>query len=79
MTLHLAYAEASIMMIETLLLALISRQVVSTDEIIAAIEDVIETKRHLVEDDDHSKISTQAIGVLSQLANSLAASRIAPP
>jgi hypothetical protein len=74
-TMHLAYAEASIMLFESLIWVLRQRHLVEIPEIVAAIESVIETKRREVDDGEHARISQVAIGVLSRMANSVASDR----
>jgi hypothetical protein len=75
-TKHLAYAEAAVMLVESLMLVLIEKGVLTTQQIIAAVEGAIETKRQMADDGEHARISTVAAGVLSTMANSLAADEI---
>jgi hypothetical protein len=72
-TRHLAYGEAAVMLIECLMLILVEQRLLTTQQMIAAIEYAIATKRQMVEDGEHANISAVAAGVLSTLANSLAA------
>lgn len=72
-TLHLAYAEASIMLIEGIVQLLIDRRVVRLEEVVETIETTIQTKRLLAEEGAHPEISRIAAGVLTTLANSVAA------
>ena len=72
-TRHLAYGEAAVMLIECLMLILTEQGVLTTQQMIAAIESAIATKRQMVQDGEHSNISAVAAGVLSTIANSLAA------
>jgi hypothetical protein len=71
--LHLAYAEASVVLIESLMLVLVERGVLSKDELVDALETAIETKKNLIEDGIHPHIATLAAGTLTRIANSLAA------
>jgi hypothetical protein len=70
---HLAYAEASIMLLECLMLVLIERKLIPMDALVEAVETAIETKKKQVKDGMHPKIATVAAGVLSKIANSVAA------
>jgi len=70
---HLAYAEASIMLLECLLLVLIERKLIPMDALVEAVETAIETKRTQVKDGMHPQIAAVAAGVLSKIANSVAA------
>jgi hypothetical protein len=72
---HLAYGEASLMLIECLMLALIERGVLTTHEVIGAVEAAVATKRQMVDDGDQAQIASVAAGVLSTLANSLRAAK----
>lgn len=73
MRLHLAYAEASVMLLECLMLVLIERNVVPMDSLLEAVETAIATKKGQIKDADHPHISAVAVAVLSQIANSIAA------
>ncbi|MBS7539090.1 hypothetical protein [Ancylobacter lacus] len=68
-----ASAQAALMMIESLTLALIDHRVLSREAVVDAVEMVIEAKRGLNEEGENSEIAEKAIGLLSTLANSLAA------
>jgi hypothetical protein len=72
---HLAYAEASIMLLECLMLVLIEQRVLSKEQIVAAVESVIATKRQMVAEHENHQIATVAAGVLRTLANSLTAAQ----
>ena len=74
LTLHLAYAEASMMLLESLMRLMIERRVLPMEEIVEALEATIQTKRVLAAEGSHAQISTIAAGVVSTLANSIAAS-----
>ena len=70
---HLAYAEASVMLIECLMLVLMEKKVLPLESLVEAVETAIDAKRGLVKDGAHPQIANIAAGVLSKIANSLAA------
>jgi hypothetical protein len=72
--LHLAYAEASVMLVECLMLVMIERNLLPLESLIEAVETAIEAKQGQVRDGSHPQIARIAGGVLSQIANSLRAS-----
>jgi hypothetical protein len=72
---HLADAEAAVMLIECLMLTLVERGVLTTQQIIGTVEVALMTKRQMVADREHPEIATVAVGVLTRLSNSLAASK----
>jgi len=74
-TLHLAYAEASLMLLESLMFTLIERGVVTIDDISDALRLTIETKTQFVQEGMHAEISKIAGGVLKGIANSVAAAK----
>ena len=76
---HLAYAEASIMLLESLLLLLIDRRVVSLEAIVEAVDATIETKLGFVRENNHPDISRVAAGILVGITNSVTASRPVKP
>ena len=73
---HLAHGDAALMLIECLMVTLIEHRILTTREIVDAVEAAIATKRQMVADQDHPEIASVAAGVLSTLANSLAAAKI---
>jgi len=75
---HLAYAEASVMLVECLMLVLMEEKVVRLESLTQAVEAAIEAKRGLVRDGAHPQIAAIAQGVLSKIANSLAAMEHGP-
>jgi hypothetical protein len=75
LTLHLAYAEASAMLIEALLRLLIDRNVLTMEAVIETVETTLETKRLLAQEGTHPEISAVAAGLLTTIANSVAAGR----
>ena len=77
-TLHQAYAEASILLVESLLLVLLQRNVLSRTDIEEAIEVAVETKKNFVDDNVHPAISRVAAGVLRRIGNSVASQHTAP-
>jgi hypothetical protein len=72
-TRHLAYGEAAVMLIECLMLVLIEQRVLTTQQMVAVVENAIATKRKMVQEGEHPDISAVAAGFLSTMANSLAA------
>lgn len=76
-TRHLAYAEAALMLTEGLLQLLVARRILTVDEIVGTVETIIATKQQMIVDGAHPEISLVAAGVLSTLANSVAAMEVA--
>jgi hypothetical protein len=74
---HLAYAEAALMLMEGLLQLLVTRGLLPAEEIVSTVEAIIATKRQMITDGEHPEISRIAAGVLSTLANSVAAMDVA--
>ena len=70
---HLAYAEASVMLVECLMLVLMEKKVLPLESLTQAVEAAIEAKQGLSKDGAHPQIAVIAAGVLSRIANSLAA------
>ncbi|MCF4126981.1 hypothetical protein [Methylobacterium sp. SyP6R] len=70
---HAAAAQAALMLVESLMLVLVERGVIPADEVIEAVETVIETKRRLVEDGHEPQTASYAAAMLATIANSLAA------
>jgi hypothetical protein len=75
-TTQLVSGDAALTLIECLMVALIEHRVMTTHEIVVAVEAAIATKRQMVADDDHPETASAAAGVLSTLANSLAAAKL---
>jgi hypothetical protein len=73
--LHDAAGHAAFLAVEALILTLIDKQILSTDEAIVAIELCVATKRQLAEEGKHPQISLTAARMLSVLTNSLQAAR----
>jgi hypothetical protein len=72
---HLAYGEAAIILIECLMLTLVERGVLTPRHIGETVDAALSTKRQMVADREHARIAAVAVGVLTNLANSLAASK----
>jgi hypothetical protein len=72
----LAYGDAALTLIECLIVALIEHRILATREMVDAVEAAIATKRQMVADHEHPEIASVAAGVLSTLANSLAAAKL---
>jgi hypothetical protein len=70
---HLAQGEASWMLLECLMMALIDRGLIPRDEMLTMVETVISTKQQMIADHEHPHIAAVAVGLLSRLSNSLAA------
>jgi hypothetical protein len=75
---HLAYAEASVMLVECLMLVLMEKKVLPLESLTQAVEAAIEAKQGLARDGTHPQIAVIAQGVLSKIANSLAAMEHGP-
>jgi hypothetical protein len=72
--LHLAYAEASVMLVECLMLIMMEKNLLHLEGLVEAVETAIEAKQGQVRDGTHPQIARLAAGVLSQISNSLRAS-----
>ena len=66
------------MLLEELLQLLVSRRLLTIEEIVNTVETVIDTKQQMIVDGEDPEISLVAAGALSTLANSLAAMSIPP-
>jgi hypothetical protein len=73
LAMHLAYAEACIVLTECLMLVLVEKQLVSRNELLDAVENAMETKKAMADAHWHQNIAPVAAGVLAQIANSLRA------
>jgi hypothetical protein len=62
------------MLIECLMLILIEQRVFTVQQMVDAVESAIATKRQMVAEGEHPQIAALAAGMLSTMANSLAAS-----
>jgi hypothetical protein len=76
---RLASGEAALMLIECLMLSLVEQRVLTTQEVVEAVENAIATKHQTVADREQPEIASVAAGILSTLANSLAAGRVTRP
>jgi hypothetical protein len=65
------------MLIEGLLQLLLTRGLLTVEEIVSTVEAIIATKRQMITDGEHPEISRIAAGALSTLANSVAAMDVA--
>ena len=70
---HFAYAEASLMLVEGIMLVLLEKRLLSLEDLHTVIDSAIETKQGFIETGLHPEISNVAAGVLRRLANSVAA------
>jgi hypothetical protein len=73
---HLAYGEAALMLIECLMLLLVEKRVFTTEAMVGAVEMAISTNRLMVKEHEHAEIAAVAAGMLSTIANSLAARKV---
>ena len=69
----LAEGQAALFLVEGLLFALLDAKLISTEKLQEAIELVIATKRNLAADGQRPAISQVSAGILSAMANSIAA------
>jgi hypothetical protein len=76
---HLANGQAALMLVESLLLLLIEKHVLTNAQIVEAVETAIDTKRQLGEEGENIAISSTAAGTMSNIANSLAATKAKNP
>lgn len=70
---YLAYAQASMMLVESLMLTLIDHHILTKEQLVSSVEGAIATKRQMVADRESPEIAIIAAGILRTLANSLAA------
>jgi hypothetical protein len=68
-----AEGQAALVLAESILLALVDSGVLSRDQVQEAVEMVIDTKRQMAEEGQQPVVSRAAFGILSAVANSLAA------
>lgn len=73
LALHLAYAEACIVLMESLMLVLVEKQLVTKSELLDAVESAMDTKKAMANAHWHQNIAPVAAGVLAQISNSLRA------
>jgi hypothetical protein len=70
---HLAEAEAALWLAESLILSLVRAGILEKQTAIEAIEATIEAKRSVLPETPSPEIARLAIGILSALGNSIAA------
>lgn len=70
---HLAYAEACVVLVECLMHVMVEKQLVPKEELVAAVESAIHAKHAMADANHHREIAPVAAGVLAQIANSLQA------
>ncbi|WP_157080791.1 hypothetical protein [Methylobacterium variabile] len=70
---HAAAGQAALMLVESLMLVLVERRMIDADELIGAVETVIDTKRQLAEYGHEPEVARLAATLLTTLANSIAA------
>jgi hypothetical protein len=70
---HHAYGEAALFLVEALLLTLVERGVLTSDEMIEAIDTAIRTKRQSAEDGVHVEVSVIAAALVTRIGNTLGA------
>lgn len=66
-----ASAQAALMLVESLALALVEHGILSSDEVVDAFENVLETKQRMGEESEDSAVAAKAAGLISNIANSL--------
>jgi hypothetical protein len=71
--LHLAYAEACVVLVECLMYVMVEKNLMSKEELVAAVENAINAKKAMADANWHRDIAPVAAGVLAQIANSLRA------
>jgi len=72
-TRHLAEGEAAFVLLESLLLTLLDKGLLSSEEVVDAVENVIAVKHEM--EGTEPKLSKVAAGLLTTLANSVSAAR----
>jgi hypothetical protein len=70
---HLAYAEACVVLVECLMHVMVDKKVVAKEELVAAVENAMNAKNAMADANWHRDIAPVAAGVLAQIANSLRA------
>ena len=75
---HLAEGEAALVLLESVLLTLVSKGVITSDEVINAVETVVDVKRQMAADGTSPELSTIAAGILVKVGNSIAAAGAQP-
>jgi hypothetical protein len=70
---HLAYAEACVVLVECLMHVMVEKKLVPKEELVALVEGAMNAKKAMADANWHREIAPVAAGVLAQLANSLKA------
>ncbi|HEY8566307.1 MAG TPA: hypothetical protein VIL65_12460 [Beijerinckiaceae bacterium] len=70
---HLAEGEAALVLVESLLLTLIAKGVLTVDEVVQTVESVTAVKRQIAADSKERALSALAAGLLSRISRSLEA------
>ena len=70
---HLASGQAALIALESILLALADKQLLTQEEIVAAIEVAIDAKLGLLEDGERPEVLHLSVGMLKKIANSIKA------
>lgn len=71
-----AKAQAALMLVESLALSLVEQGVLTSEQVVELIENVIETKRRMGEESEDPEVAHASAGMLSVIANSV---RVAHP
>ncbi|QJP12631.1 hypothetical protein G3545_02490 [Starkeya sp. ORNL1] len=66
-----ATAQAALMLVESLALALVESGVLTSDKVVDAFENVVETKRRMGEESEDAMVAAKAGGLISNIVNSL--------
>jgi hypothetical protein len=70
---HLAEGEAALVLLESVLLTLVSKGVLTADEVVSSVESVVDVKRQMGADGTSPELSAIAAGILIKVANSISA------
>jgi hypothetical protein len=70
---HLAYAEACMVLVECLMHVMAERNLVPKEDLVAAVENAMNAKKAMADANWHRDIAPVAAGVLAQITNSLRA------
>ena len=73
MSLHLAYAEACVVLVECLMHVMVEKKLIAKEDLVAAVENAMNAKKAMADANWHRNIAPVAAGVLAQIANSLRA------
>lgn len=66
-----ATAQAALMLVESLALALIENGILDREEVVDAFENVVETKRRLGAESEDTAVAAKAVGLVNIIVNSL--------